>query len=327
MKYKLLNKTKMENEPVKKTKGRPKKVLQETEPVQVEKKQRGRKKKIVTEPIEPTIIKKRGRKPVSQYYGSTTRSSEPNMSCIESFILKIEHDTIEDEIQVEPLQELSILSEYLDNNSKIDVIKDDNQEYESIRDLYEKKLDTRKNQDLLILNTSQETIANTEILIENNKKEEWIEKVESCCFWCCHVFNTPCLGLPLSYNKKNKKFAVKGIFCSFPCMMAYDKEYKFFENDLIYFMYKYMYGEINTQKIAPPRECLKMFGGTMDITEFRNISNTKSIKLLRYPMYPVREYTEEINIEKIKNDNSQIFNRKIKEKEPESSRLDFLRFS
>jgi hypothetical protein len=319
-----VKKTSTEDEPVKKTKGRPKKVKQETEPIQVEKKQRGRKKKIVTEPIEPTIIKKRGRKPVSQYYGSTIRSSEPDMSCIDSFILKIEHDTIEDDIQVEPLQELSVLSEYLDNNKK-NVLKDDNQEYESIKDLYEKKLDSRKNQDMLILNTSQET--NTDISIENEKKQEWTEKVESCCFWCCHVFNTPCLGLPLSYNKNNKKFAVKGIFCSFPCMMAYDKEYKFYKNDLIYFMYKYIYGEINTHKIAPPKECLKMFGGTMDITEFRNISSTKSIKLLRYPMYPIREYTEEINIEKVKNANCQIFNRKIKEKEPESSHLDFLRFS
>jgi hypothetical protein len=79
--------------------------------------------------------------------------------------------------------------------------------------------------------------------IENN---EWLDRTDVCCWWCCHSFNTIPVGLPIDYDKnQSKKFIVKGIFCSFACMIAYGqndrkKDEKF--KSLTNFLYKKITG-------------------------------------------------------------------------------------
>jgi hypothetical protein len=322
--------------PSDKKKGRPKKTLVVE---QVEKKQRGRKKKVIDENTEPLIIKKRGRKPVAKYYSATIKTNVPDISTIESFILKIEDDIIENNLEMDTLPEESILSEFIDSNNTI--YKDT--EHENIKDLYEKKLSSRKSQDLLLLNNCKNDQFN--ILENENEKPkslekdtnivlykyyentEWIEDRDVCCFWCCNKFTTPALGLPIMFNIKINKFKVRGVFCSFPCMIAYNKDCKLHKESLIDFLYKYMCGSKLNNKGAPPRECLDMFGGKMDINEFRSIHELKTISILNYPMYPTRDYIEEINIDKVKADNTQVFNMKIKSEEKTKNSLDFLHFS
>ena len=53
---------------------------------------------------------------------------------------------------------------------------------------------------------------------------------------------------------------------------------------------------------APPRQALKIFGGDLDITEFRN--NKKIFKMVEYPLTVVRDYIEEIDINNVKNINN-----------------------
>jgi hypothetical protein len=64
-----------------------------------------------------------------------------------------------------------------------------------------------------------------------------------------------------------------------------------------------------TLEPAPPRYTLQMFGGQLTINEFRNKSKERKIfKRIAYPMVISRNYVEEIDLSKIKNINSTVFN-------------------
>ena len=103
-----------------------------------------------------------------------------------------------------------------------------------------------------------------------------METSHVCCWWCCHTFYTKKLSLPISYNGQLKKFEVYGTFCSFSCMKAYNKNDNLSNKNNRYTLITMMMNQMiedynisNNISIAPPRECLKMFGGTMTIEEFR----------------------------------------------------------
>jgi len=130
----------------------------------------------------------------------------------------------------------------------------------------------------------------------------WPKKTNVCCWWCCHPFeNTPCT-LPVRYNEYTKRYTLTGIFCSWNCTRAYNME----KNDhrsnerseLITFLVKQLSSIKDSIfiKKAPPRQSLKMFGGNMNINEFRNSFssiNSYHLNLLNYVyIYPeINEYT------------------------------------
>jgi len=63
----------------------------------------------------------------------------------------------------------------------------------------------------------------------------------------------------------------------------------------------------NIVKLAPNRTCLKIFGGQMDIDEFRNFRDLdKIINVLEYPMIAVTQQIEEINYNSYDNNNNYI---------------------
>lgn len=103
------------------------------------------------------------------------------------------------------------------------------------------------------------------------------------CFHCCHKFDTEDLGLPVSHD--NGTFNTTGHFCSWECMKAYviysRDDTKFNKFSLITMMRQRM-NIIQPTKEAPPREMLKIFGGSMTIKEFRK--NNKHFAYLPIPM-------------------------------------------
>jgi hypothetical protein len=148
-------------------------------------------------------------------------------------------------------------------------------------------------------------------MIENGK---WIKKdKEVKCWWCCHEVDDTPLGLPLKYNVSKKKYLVKGYFCSTACTLAWWKTSKYARDSNIMHLIKMLYRGITGSSImdpvepAPPRETLKMFGGDLDIEEFRRATtNKKAYKLLDYPLMVVKEYIEEIDLNILKERNKSI---------------------
>jgi hypothetical protein len=133
---------------------------------------------------------------------------------------------------------------------------------------------------------------------------EWPEKTDICCWWCCHTYtNCPCT-LPTKYDPLRKRFEFVGLFCSWNCTKAYNFERndhrKYERSQLITLLIQQLYGitkAINI-KAAPPKQTLKMFGGYLDINEFRNTNSTVDqyhMNLINYTyIYP--EITEISNV-------------------------------
>jgi hypothetical protein len=110
--------------------------------------------------------------------------------------------------------------------------------------------------------------------------------------------------MPTKYDPLRKRFTFTGVFCSWNCVKANNFEMndhlKYQRSELITLLIQQMYGITKAINIkpAPPRQCLKMFGGYLSIDEFRNNNSyveSYKINLLNYNfIYP--EVTELTNI-------------------------------
>jgi len=101
---------------------------------------------------------------------------------------------------------------------------------------------------------------------------KWEHQTDIACWWCCHNFDNIPLGIPEFINKDH--FYLFGCFCSFNCMMAYNmdlNDYKIWDRQSNIYQMKNRIDPDNKIIIqpAPPRQTLKMFGGPLDISEYR----------------------------------------------------------
>ena len=105
--------------------------------------------------------------------------------------------------------------------------------------------------------------------------DAWPEKTDVHCWWCCHQFECSPCTLPTKYDPLRKRYIFTGVFCSWNCTKAYNFDQndckKYERSGFITLLVQQMYGicqAINI-KASPPRQCLKMFGGYLDINAFR----------------------------------------------------------
>ena len=139
------------------------------------------------------------------------------------------------------------------------------------------------------------------------------ERTDINCWHCRHSFNTSPIGTPIKYVKAtpnkdnpmtgtNDYFNTIGVFCSFPCCLAFINDNKHrplyrSSKSLLYSLYFKIYGEELKIKPASSWECLKVYGGDLTIEEFRknfcecNYIITENIK--RPFMVSVGRYIEE----------------------------------
>jgi len=132
-----------------------------------------------------------------------------------------------------------------------------------------------------------------------SKASEWPLTTNIACYWCCHKFNTVPFGIPVKFY--HGKFHVYGCFCSLECAAAYN--FSFAESldevweryNLINLLSRKM-GHANKIKTAPNRLALKMFGGHMEIEEFRQFSETSKVLSVNFPpMTTLTQQIEELN--------------------------------
>lgn len=229
-------------------------------------------------------VKKRGRKAAIKYFSSDIRKQIPLTTTItdnNEYILHIDvmdntSEIEEKKVKLEPMNKINEINSFsLIKNSKIEEKIERNTNFFK---MYESLVD------------AQDYVLHTDIY----------------CWWCCHMFKTIPLGYPIQLTSR-MKFKTRGVFCSLECMKTYLNDNKKYEGyiDLFKYMCKKLSGKTyNDIKQAPPRQVLKIFGGDLDITEFRN--TTKIFKMVEYPLTVVRDYVEEIDINNIKNMNSSL---------------------
>lgn len=129
---------------------------------------------------------------------------------------------------------------------------------------------------------------------------KWVDKTDIPCLWCCHTFKNIPIGLPYKYT--NNKFQLFGNYCSPNCCLAYILQY--YKGDdslwekvaLLNFLCFKVTGEYKNIIPACDKMALKLFGGTLDIDQYRNLffDNEKTYTLEFPPCNTIIPMLEEI---------------------------------
>ena len=249
------------------------------------KKKRGRKPKNLTnqEPLPVKEKKKRGRKPKNQVFmvnspnglkqDITTSANIEDDDCIIAHLpIKLADINCDNTESVQ-----SENNDIFIKNTKSEDVNTNICDYELKEKKYQDKIIELQSIINNLNNKNALKSRNVKIskvkfnYLENNKKC-WTEKTDICCWWCCHKFD----NVPLSLPEKlyDDTFHVFGCFCSFNCAAAYNvnlNDYKIWERlSLLKLLYNKIYNKDTEILPAPPRKTLDIFGGHLNIEEFRS---------------------------------------------------------
>lgn len=146
---------------------------------------------------------------------------------------------------------------------------------------------------------------NTDLLKTILSKTTSLESygAHTACFWCCHGFSWSPAVLPISYDAYKNIYNCEGHFCSPECALAYNYSVinisdstRWNRHSLLSNLYKDMYRIDRILSPAPPRELLRMFGGYLDIEQFRDyIAGSNDIVLVDTP--PIRLHFPSMNVQ------------------------------
>ena len=137
-------------------------------------------------------------------------------------------------------------------------------------------------------------------ILENVITDSYSEHTS--CFWCCHSFNWVSTVLPISYDVYNNKYSCEGHFCSPECALAFlyadnsvSDSVRWNRHALLYHLYRELYVSKDLSP-APSRSILRMFGGPLDIQQFREYtSGSNDIVLCSLP--PIRMLFPSMNVQ------------------------------
>lgn len=125
---------------------------------------------------------------------------------------------------------------------------------------------------------------------------------DTACFWCCHSFEWAGSILPVSYDAYKNLYTCEGHFCSPECSLAYlygaldvSDTVRWNRHTLLRHMYASGYTQRDLTP-APPRTLLRMFGGPLDIAQFRAYSRGSNDIVLS-AVSPIRLVFPTMNIQ------------------------------
>ena len=154
-----------------------------------------------------------------------------------------------------------------------------------------------------ILQNVEKTVSmNSEMLKSILDKSSYTEYSNGvACFWCCHSFNwTPCV-LPVSYDAYKNVYTCEGNYCSPECALAYlykegaTESIKWNRHSLLRHMYSNLYSTKDLSP-APPRTLLRIFGGPLDIEQYRAYTMSAN-ELIGSDLPPIRLIFPTMNIQ------------------------------
>ena len=116
---------------------------------------------------------------------------------------------------------------------------------------------------------------------DSNREQRIPDSTDIVCFWDCQPFRTqPCV-IPTTIEEGI--WRVYGNFCSPECAAAFlfherlDSHAQWERYALLNRLYSTE--EMNDIRLAPPRHTLRLFGGIMDVSEFRDIVKEKRMRI------------------------------------------------
>jgi hypothetical protein len=122
----------------------------------------------------------------------------------------------------------------------------------------------------------------------------------SACLWCCHSFSGESFVIPIHYDAFTNIYSAEGNYCSPECALAgvyresgLTESDKWLRHSLLRSVYRSLYKDRDIQP-APDRRVLRMFGGNLDIQQYREFVQNCS-KPLQLAMPPVRLYMPSVN--------------------------------
>ena len=286
--------------------------------------------------LESITVKKRGRKPknISNNINDLLIKTKKCNSKIINLNTNINYETISNMVAHLPLRNNDInkilnnkivdepndnyFNITIDNNTTSSNVNVNNKclnciKYkQNINDLSEEIKIMKNNLYHEIDKDVNNSIYQSRVLFHNINNLKWAESTDIACWWCCHQFDNTPIGIP-EYKIKNK-FYLYGCFCSFNCMLSYNidiNDSKIWDRQTNIYILKNIIDKDNNYIInpAPPRQCLKFFGGNLSILEYRKsffILN-KEYRYLLPPMMSIissiEEYNKDIKKKYEKNDN------------------------
>ena len=122
------------------------------------------------------------------------------------------------------------------------------------------------------------------------------------CFWCCNPFPWKASVLPISYDAYENMYTCEGHFCSPECAMAslyadpsVSDNSRWIRHSLLADLYRTLYLKRDLIP-APPRTTLRMFGGPLDIEQFREYT-ASSEEMIAVQLPPLRLYVPNMNVQ------------------------------
>jgi hypothetical protein len=125
---------------------------------------------------------------------------------------------------------------------------------------------------------------------------------DTACFWCCHSFDWDRTVLPISYDAYKNLYTCEGNFCSPECALSHlyndvrvSDTIRWNRHTLLRHMYAGIYDKKELSP-APARSLLRIFGGQLDIAQYRGyVSAVNDIILSDLP--PIRLIFPTMNIQ------------------------------
>jgi hypothetical protein len=125
---------------------------------------------------------------------------------------------------------------------------------------------------------------------------------QTACFWCCHTFTWTSAILPVSYDAYKNMYTCEGNFCSPECALSYNyadnkisDSTRWNKHVLLGYLYSDLYKDRQLSP-APPRTLLRLFGGCLDIEQYRDyFAGSNDIVLSALP--PIRLQFPSMNVQ------------------------------
>lgn len=124
-------------------------------------------------------------------------------------------------------------------------------------------------------------------LLAHFKRESWPETTDTCCWWCCHSFETTPIPGTVGFDSRKDQFLCRGVFCSWSCAKSFLMETgRNWSMNCMYLaqLRRRVEGKLIPITPAPNRFLLEMFGGTFSIERFRQQGNSGCIVKVLPPL-------------------------------------------